>query len=137
MAPPSALPIGATRVVSEMQPVQVDPSQAGSGLLNRVLALLAPPHPDESERYDEEILDLNVACFLVVYVWLLVLSIPTHQLIVQDQHRCPESQIDHPCAHPGIVRRESGCCRLFRVAGAIDFHYSKSILRPKYSVGTG
>jgi len=66
MAPPSALPIGATRVVSEMQPLQIDPAQPGSGLLNTVLALLAPPNPDENERYDEEILDLNVAGFLVV-----------------------------------------------------------------------
>jgi polyribonucleotide 5'-hydroxyl-kinase len=68
MAPPSALPIGATRVVSEMQPVQVDPAQAGSGLLNMVLAFLAPVNPDENERYDDEILDLNVIGFLVVYV---------------------------------------------------------------------
>jgi polyribonucleotide 5'-hydroxyl-kinase len=68
MAPSSALPIGATRVVSEMQPVQIDPAQPGSGLLNSVLALLAPPNPDENERYDEEILDLNVVGFLVVCV---------------------------------------------------------------------
>lgn len=68
MAPSSALPIGATRVVSEIQPVQVDPAQPGSGLLNAVLALIAPPNPDESERYDEEILDLTVTGFLVVYV---------------------------------------------------------------------
>jgi len=66
MAPSSALPIGATRVVSEMQPVSVDPAQPGSGLLNAVLALLAPPNADEAERYDEEILDLNVTGFLVV-----------------------------------------------------------------------
>jgi polyribonucleotide 5'-hydroxyl-kinase len=66
MAPPSALPIGATRVVSEMQPLQIDPAQPGSGLLNTVLALLAPPNLDENERYDEEILDLNVSGFLVV-----------------------------------------------------------------------
>lgn len=66
MAPSSALPIGGTRMVSEMQPVQVDPSQTGSGLLNSVLAVLAPPNPDEGERYDEEILDLPVYGFLVV-----------------------------------------------------------------------
>ncbi|KAI0063438.1 Clp1-domain-containing protein [Artomyces pyxidatus] len=67
MAPSSALPIGATRTVSEMQPVQVDPAAPGSGLLNAVLALLAPPqHPDEAERYDEEVLDLQVAGFLAV-----------------------------------------------------------------------
>jgi polyribonucleotide 5'-hydroxyl-kinase len=51
-----------------MQPVTIDPSQVGSRLLNAVLALLAPPNPDENERYDEEILDLTVAGFLVVYV---------------------------------------------------------------------
>jgi len=66
LAPSSALPIGATRVVSEMQPVQIDPAQSNSGLLNAVLALLAPPNPDENERYDEEVLDLNVIGFLVV-----------------------------------------------------------------------
>lgn len=70
MAPSSALPIGATRTVSEMQPVLVDPSQKGSGLLNAVLALLAPPHPDENERYDEEVLDLDVTGFLIVLVFV-------------------------------------------------------------------
>jgi polyribonucleotide 5'-hydroxyl-kinase len=66
MAPSSALPIGAARVLSEMQPTQINPSEPGSGLLNAVLALLAPPNPDESERYDEEILDLPVTGFLIV-----------------------------------------------------------------------
>jgi polyribonucleotide 5'-hydroxyl-kinase len=67
MAPSSALPIGAARVLSEMQPVSVDPSQPGSGLLNAVLALLAPAsQPEGREQYDEEILDLPVAGFLVV-----------------------------------------------------------------------
>ncbi|KAI0705931.1 Pre-mRNA cleavage complex II protein Clp1-domain-containing protein [Cytidiella melzeri] len=66
MAPSSALPIGATRVLSEMQPIQVDPTQGGSGLYNAVLALVAPPNPDESERYDEEILDLHVVGFIVI-----------------------------------------------------------------------
>ncbi|KAI0345428.1 hypothetical protein BDW22DRAFT_1412293 [Trametopsis cervina] len=66
MAPSSALPIGATRVVSEMQPIPVDPMQTASGLYNAVLALLSPPNPDESERYDEEMLDLHVVGFVVV-----------------------------------------------------------------------
>lgn len=66
MAPSSALPIGAARVISEMQPVLVDPSTSGSGLLNAVIALIAPPNADEAERYDEEILDLNIIGFLVV-----------------------------------------------------------------------
>ncbi|KDR73633.1 hypothetical protein GALMADRAFT_251398 [Galerina marginata CBS 339.88] len=66
MAPSDALPVGATRTVSEMQPVTVDPASSGSGLLNAVLALLAPPNEDENERYDEEILDLTVVGFLIV-----------------------------------------------------------------------
>ncbi|KZT09713.1 uncharacterized protein LAESUDRAFT_810681 [Laetiporus sulphureus 93-53] len=78
MAPTSALPIGATRVVSEMQPLLVDPTQPGSGLYNAVLALLAPPNADESERYDEEILDLPVVGFLVV----TALDIPNRRMTV-------------------------------------------------------
>ncbi|KAF9053057.1 Pre-mRNA cleavage complex II protein Clp1-domain-containing protein [Panaeolus papilionaceus] len=66
MAPTDVLPIGATRSVSEMQPVPVDPASPGSGLLNMVLALLSPQNPDENERYDEELLDLSVVGFLVV-----------------------------------------------------------------------
>ncbi|KAH7873659.1 Pre-mRNA cleavage complex II protein Clp1-domain-containing protein [Lentinula edodes] len=66
MAPSSALPVGAARVVSEIQPVLVDPLQPGSGLLNAVLAVLAPYHPDENERYDEELLDLTVVGFIVI-----------------------------------------------------------------------
>ncbi|KAJ7087751.1 Pre-mRNA cleavage complex II protein Clp1-domain-containing protein [Mycena epipterygia] len=67
MAPSSALPIGAARAVSETQAVSIDPSQPGSGLLNAVLAVLAPPvNTDESERYDEEILDLPISGFIIV-----------------------------------------------------------------------
>ncbi len=65
MAPSSALPVGAARTISELQPVPVDPSQR-VGAANAVLALLSPPASDESERYDEEVLDLTVAGFLVV-----------------------------------------------------------------------
>ncbi|KAG5653694.1 Cleavage polyadenylation factor subunit clp1 [Sphagnurus paluster] len=72
MAPSSALPIGAARVVSEMQPVPIDPAQPGSGLLNAVLGLLAPPNPDENERYDEEILDLTVTGFLIMCAGFLI-----------------------------------------------------------------
>ncbi|KAH9930627.1 uncharacterized protein B0H18DRAFT_992607 [Fomitopsis serialis] len=78
MAPTSALPIGATRVVSEMQPLSVDPAQPGSGLYNAVLALLAPPNPDESERYDEEVLDLPAVGFLVV----TALDIPNKRMTI-------------------------------------------------------
>jgi len=66
MAPSSALPIGASRVVSELQPLLVDPSQSSSGLLNSVLALLASPNPDGDGHYDEELLDLHVVGFLIV-----------------------------------------------------------------------
>ena len=71
MAPTSALPVGATRVVSEMQPLLVDANVPGSGLYNAVLAILAPPNPDESERYDEEVLDLHVVGYIVMYVFNL------------------------------------------------------------------
>lgn len=66
MAPTSALPIGGTRILTEMQPLRIDPAQSGSGLLNAVVALLAPFNPDEAERYDEEILDLTVVGFLMI-----------------------------------------------------------------------
>lgn len=70
MAPSSALPIGAARVVSELQPIPVDPARPGSGVRSAVLAVLAPPNPDEAERYDEELLDLPVVGFVVVCVRL-------------------------------------------------------------------
>ncbi|KAF8211880.1 Pre-mRNA cleavage complex II protein Clp1-domain-containing protein [Mycena galopus ATCC 62051] len=67
MAPSSALPIGAARAVSETQAVSINPATPGSGLLNAVLAVLAPPvNTDESERYDEEILDLPISGFIIV-----------------------------------------------------------------------
>jgi len=78
IAPSSALPIGASRTVSEMQPVQVDPSQKGSGLLNAVLALLSFPNQDENERYDEEVLDLTVTAFIIV----TAIDIPNKKMTV-------------------------------------------------------
>lgn len=67
MAPSSALPIGATRTVNEMQPIALDPASPGSGMLNAIVALLTlPTHPEEMERYDEEVLDLPVLGFLAV-----------------------------------------------------------------------
>jgi hypothetical protein len=75
MAPSSALPIGATRTVNEMQPIPLDPASHGSGLLNAIVALLAPPvHAEETERYDEEVLDLPASGFLAMFVSLLFLS---------------------------------------------------------------
>lgn len=73
MAPSSALPIGATRTVNEMQPITLDPASPGSGLLNAIVALLSlPMHPDETERYDEEVLDLPVSGFLAVFVFPII-----------------------------------------------------------------
>ncbi|KAF9246410.1 Pre-mRNA cleavage complex II protein Clp1-domain-containing protein [Melanogaster broomeanus] len=66
MAPSSALPIGAARVLSEIQPTVIDPASSTSRVLNKVLALLAPFHADENERYDEEIMDLYVIGFLII-----------------------------------------------------------------------
>ncbi|KAF8660609.1 hypothetical protein AX16_001588 [Volvariella volvacea WC 439] len=78
MAPSSALPVGARRLVSDLQPVLVDPAQPGSGLYNSVLALLAPPNSDENERYDEEILDLAVVGFLI----LMNLDVPNKKMTI-------------------------------------------------------
>lgn len=66
MAPSSALPIGAARTLSEMQPALLDPASGSARLFNKVLALLAPFNEDENERYDEEILDLPAVGFLVM-----------------------------------------------------------------------
>lgn len=67
MAPSSALPIGASRAVSELLPLHVDPSSPSSGVLNSVLALLASTASD-GEHYDEELVDLPVHGFIIVYV---------------------------------------------------------------------
>jgi polyribonucleotide 5'-hydroxyl-kinase len=58
--------------------VPIDPAQPGSGLLNAVLAVLAPPvNTDESERYDEEILDLPISGFIIVSVLFPFISFPS------------------------------------------------------------
>ena len=67
MAPSSALPIGASRTVSELLPLHIEPSSPSSGLLNSVLALLASTASD-GEQYDEELADLPVQGFIIVYV---------------------------------------------------------------------
>lgn len=67
MAPSSALPIGASRAVSELLPLHVDPSSPSSGVLNSVLALLTSTASD-GEQYDEELVDLPVHGFVIVYV---------------------------------------------------------------------
>ncbi len=78
MAPSDALPVGAKRVVSETQPVRVEPSQPGSGLLNAVLALLSSSNPDV-EMYDEAILDCTIIGFLIMYVPTTATSIRPSQ----------------------------------------------------------
>ena len=78
MAPSSALPIGAARALSEMQPALIDPASSGARLLNKVLALLAPFNEDENERYDEEILDLPAVGFLVMSVSPCASSLSAH-----------------------------------------------------------
>jgi hypothetical protein len=113
MAPSSALPIGAARMLSEMQPVLVDPASYSSGLLNSVLALLAPFNPDESERYDEEILDLNVIGFLVVYVFWRLCCVEFLLLAVsQHQHRCSPPKDDNTCTQSRVVSRQDGHSRV-------------------------
>ena len=67
MAPSDALPVGAARTVSEMQPVLVNAGLPGCKLLDSVIALLSPQTPDEHEHYDEEILDLTIVGFLVMW----------------------------------------------------------------------
>lgn len=87
--------MGAARSVSEMQPVLVNPASPGSGLLNAVLALLAPPNNDENERYDEEVLDLAVVGFLVVYVLpSFMISLSQNCTFLQNQHRYPKAKDD-------------------------------------------
>ena len=76
MAPSSALPIGASRTVSELLPLHIDPSSPSSGLLNSVLALLASTAGD-GEQYDEELVDLPVQGFIIVYVVHDIFNLPT------------------------------------------------------------
>jgi polyribonucleotide 5'-hydroxyl-kinase len=69
MAPSSALPIGAARVITALQPMKVDPSQAGSGILNALLALLSPLPPGTNiSDVGEGLIDVDVAGYLLVYV---------------------------------------------------------------------
>lgn len=79
MAPSSALPIGAQRVLSEMQPVLVDPGSSGAGLHNAVMGLLAPANPDENERYEGDILDLPIVAFVVMWVAFCQFSIESRR----------------------------------------------------------
>ena len=58
-------------MVSEVQPLLVDPSTPGSGVLNSVLALLSPPSTDPN--VEQNLVDRDVAGFLVVYASLVKL----------------------------------------------------------------
>ncbi|KAG9015924.1 Cleavage polyadenylation factor subunit clp1 [Tulasnella sp. 427] len=70
MAPSSALPIGGSRIITELEPIPVDPT-TGS-LLNAILALLPlPPSQHGAIKVDEdftieELLTTDVAGFLLV-----------------------------------------------------------------------
>jgi len=66
MAPSSALPIGASRVITELQPVDVDPTNPG--LLNMLLALLPQPPADRSDEgfTDEDLVTTDIVGFIVV-----------------------------------------------------------------------
>lgn len=69
MAPSSALPIGASRVITELQPVAIDP--AAPGLLHMVLALLPlPPQGGKQEDDDgfseEDLISSNIVGFILV-----------------------------------------------------------------------
>lgn len=79
IAPSSALPIGAERVVSELQVVKLDPVNSSSdlsSLLHSVLALVEPPRggggpgqPDSaSEPTDDELLGATLVGLVHVYV---------------------------------------------------------------------
>jgi len=68
LAPSSALPIGASRVISTIQPVLVDPSSPmhQSRLLHGVLALLAPAPSTPVQDDLSQVLERNVSGFLVI-----------------------------------------------------------------------
>ncbi|KAH0830677.1 hypothetical protein J3R83DRAFT_2132 [Lanmaoa asiatica] len=85
LAPSSALPIGAARTLSEMQPTLLDPASSTARLFNKVLALLAPYNEDENERYDEEILDLPTVGFLVI----TSLDIPNKKMTILAPNQGP------------------------------------------------
>ncbi|KAG8811709.1 Cleavage polyadenylation factor subunit clp1 [Serendipita sp. 399] len=65
-APSSALPIGASRALGEMQPVKIDPSQPGQGIVNIVLAVLSLTEAPEMD-IEEAILDADVLGFIVIH----------------------------------------------------------------------
>ena len=119
MAPTSALPVGATRVVSEMQPLPVDPAQPGSGLYNAVLALAAPPNPDEAERYDEEILDLNVLGFAVMFV--LFLPLPLNIQLTSYNH--DRTSLDLPTRRMTVLSPTQGSLTgRTAIVGSFEWH---------------
>lgn len=62
-APSSALPIGASRILGEMQPVKIDPSQPGSRIVGSILAVSSLVGIPESE---EDIVDADVIGFIVM-----------------------------------------------------------------------
>jgi polyribonucleotide 5'-hydroxyl-kinase len=91
MAPTSALPIGASRVVDEMQPVVVDPSHGGSGLLNAVLALLAPVEDgltDETAVLDSDVIGFLIVCVCIIFLqWFAGSSWKIHSMSIDTTAR--------------------------------------------------
>lgn len=108
MAPSSALPIGASRAVSELLPLHVDPSSPSSGVLNSVLALLASAASD-GEQYDEELIDLPFQGFIIVYVNHIFLP-PARPNRDADMSfaRLPRTAIDIPNRKMTILSQTSG-----------------------------
>jgi hypothetical protein len=121
MAPSSALPIGATRTVNEMQPITLDPASPGSGLLNAIVALLAlPSHPEETERYDEEVLDLPVSGFLAMFVFTLFIVFRRPDWGLKHQRGRAQSKANDLVPKSRNVCREDCCHGFIRMVGTLD-----------------
>jgi len=109
MAPSSALPIGATRTVNEMQPIPLDPASHGSGLLNAIVALLAPPlHAEDTERYDEEIPDLPISGFLAMFVSLRSLYFSPFAILIEDKEPTSMSPVGSSRSSRPVLQRLRG-----------------------------
>ncbi|PVG01138.1 hypothetical protein CPB86DRAFT_773489 [Serendipita vermifera] len=62
-APSSALPIGASRILGEMKPTKIDPSQPGSRIVNSILAVTTLT---EVPQLEEDIVDADIMGFIVI-----------------------------------------------------------------------
>jgi hypothetical protein len=108
-----------------MQPITIDPASPGSGLLNAIVALLSlPTHPEETERYDEEVLDLPVSGFLAMFVSPLPCFRRT-DLGLKHKHGRAQSKANDPVAKSRNVCRQDRCHGLIRMVGTLDTCYYK------------